>query len=113
MVKRWQIAVIVIAAAVLGWSVYATFYAGRASPAGALRMVDVETGEIFKLRVGKGGAMIPGVNPRTERVTLLPVSRGEDGRWRVVRRYLSALSNIAAEPAAIDLETGLVIANGR
>jgi hypothetical protein len=109
MVKRWQIGVFIAAAVVLGWSVRATFFPGPRT-AGSLRMVDVETGEIFKLKVGRGGAMIPGVNPRTERVTLLPVARDDEGRWRVARRYLAALSNIAAEPAAIDVETGLVTA---
>jgi hypothetical protein len=106
--KPWQIVVMVAAVVALALSIYISVFRGDGVDLpGTLRMVDVNTGEEFRLKIGagKGSATIPGRHPKTQEFTLLPVQELE-GRLVVSRRDLALLKNMPGEHGAIDPETG-------
>jgi hypothetical protein len=106
-VKPWQVVVLVAALVALGVSVYFTMFSGpRLELADSVRMADVNSGELFRLKIGPGGAMIPGTNPKTKAVSLLPIEE-RDGKWFISERYLSALKGLEGEhKAVLDAKTG-------
>lgn len=110
-VKPWQIVVLVAAVVALGASAYFSLGRGeRLDLASSLRMVDVNTGELFTLKIGKGpnSATIPGKNPKTGAVTLLPVEE-RDGRYYLIERYMPAIGQIEGKHEAVaDKKTGEV-----
>lgn len=108
-VKPWQIVVLVAAVVIVGSSLYLSFGRGpKLELADSVRMVDVNTGELFNLRIGKGGATIPGTNPKTRTLTLLPVVERE-GKWYLAERYLPAMQNLEGKhEAVVDAKSGEV-----
>jgi hypothetical protein len=107
-VKPWQI-VVIVAAVVVAVSSFLIFGRGeRLDLDNSVRMVDVGTGEVFSLKLGRPEAMIPGQNPKTKEWTLMPVEQHEDGKLYVSERYLAAVKNIPGEHGAIDASTGQV-----
>jgi hypothetical protein len=106
-VKPWQI-VVIVAAIVVAATSFLVFGRGeKLDLDNSLRMVDVRTGEVFSLKAGRGGTMIPGQNPKSSEWTLMPVE-DRDGKLFVSERYLNALKSIPGEHAAIDASTGEV-----
>jgi hypothetical protein len=107
-IKPWQIVVLVAAVVVVGASVYFSLGDGDVRVDSHVQMVDTSSGELIRVRVGKGGATIPGKNPQTGQMTLMPVEE-RDGQWFIRERYLSALQFIEGDKAAvIDAGTGQV-----
>jgi hypothetical protein len=102
--KPWQIALFIAAIAAMGLSFYYSFGGSGVKMVSSLRMADVNTGEIFYLPIGKGGAMIPGRNPKTQDMTLLPVA-DKDGTWQIEARYYAAIKTIPGTHAAVDATT--------
>ncbi|MEX2217529.1 MAG: hypothetical protein WD749_02115 [Phycisphaerales bacterium] len=104
--KTWQIAIIAVAAVALAVSLFFTLRGDGVDLDSSLRMADVGTGEVFSLPIGKGpnAAMIPGKNPRTGEMTLLPIIE-KDGRWFLRERYAVSLKSIQGSHAAVDEKT--------
>jgi len=105
--KPWQIVVLVAAVVAVGSSLYFSLARGeKLDLATSIQMVDVNSGELYRLKIGKGGASIPGTNPSTKSVTLLPVEE-RDGKWYLRERYLSSLKNLEGKHEAVaDAKTG-------
>jgi hypothetical protein len=115
-VKPWQIVVLVVATVALGASLFFTF--GRSGPrvqlASTMIMADVTTGELFEFSIsGRRGMTVPGLNPDSGRFLLLPVERNDSGGWVINERARGLLSDLEAEPAAVDRKTGEVQVSGR
>jgi hypothetical protein len=113
-VKPWQIVVLVSAVVMLAASVYFSMGDGDVRVDSHIRMMDAATGELFSIRVGKGGATIPGKNPKTGEKTLMPVEEREPGQWFIRERYLGALTEIQGDKSAVvDPKTGRVRVSGK
>jgi hypothetical protein len=104
--KPWQIVVVVAAVVAVGISVL-RLAVRESSPhlADSVRMVDVNTGDLFDMQVGR--TMIPAKNPRTGTYSLLPVER-RDGEMVLSERYRVALKGIEGSHGAVEASTGKV-----
>jgi hypothetical protein len=103
-VKPWQAVLFAVAFVAIGLCVYWSLGRSDVKLADSLRMVDVNTGEEFYLPIGKGGATIPGRNPRTNEMTLMPVI-AKDRVLRIPDRYFPALREIPGSHAAVNEST--------
>jgi hypothetical protein len=101
--KPWQAVLFVIALASMAFAAW-WMLRPDVKLADGLRMVDVNTGELFTVPIGKGGATIPGRNPKTEQMTLMPVYE-EKGALLIPSRYFSAMKDIPGDHSAIDTTT--------
>jgi len=107
--KVWHIVLFVAAATALGFSVWWST-SGPPKPKSTHRvvLVDVTTGDLFQFSTEKRAVIIPERNPDTGRIALFPVSKSEDGRWLIERRYLESLNEVEGEPVKLDARTGQV-----
>lgn len=83
-VKPWQLAVIIIGLvgglALAGWQL---FGGRKLHTPDTLVLMDVSTGQRYIADVtGHKSIFIPEKNPDTQEYTLLPIVKGEDGKWR-------------------------------
>jgi len=108
-VKLWQIVLFVAAAGAILFTVLATRGPGL-DLADSIVMVDVETGELFSFSIdGKRGVGIPNYNPRSGRLTLLPVARDDSGAWMLTERARPMVADLGVEPHAVmDVTSGKV-----
>ncbi len=108
--KPWQIVLVVACFAALGVSLYITTMRGpKVEIRDSVQMADVETGELFTVKIGPGGnAMVPGMNEKTKRLSLVRVEQ-RNGEWFVIERDLAALNAVQVEPRAVlDRGTGRI-----
>ena len=107
-IKAWQIIVIVLGVAALGFRAFMTLASGGADSQLAYRLygVDVVTGEVFYFEVGgrKGGVVWPAVNPETGTTSILPAYPSEDNEqvWIVPEHYRAAIGSTTPESDLID-----------
>lgn len=107
--KPWQIVLIVVAFVGLAVSLYFTVLrSDGARVDDSITMADVNTGEVFHLPIGKGGANIPGKNPKTGEATLLPVKKDENGRWVLLPKFAGDIKAMPGNHAAVNASTGEV-----
>jgi len=101
--KPWQIVLFIVAAGALAASLYFSLRGEGLKLDSSITMADVATGEVYHLPIGKGanGAMIPGRNPKTGEMTLLPIVQ-QDGKWVLMERYASGLKFIPGPHTAVD-----------
>lgn len=114
-VKRWQVAVLVVAGLILAGSIYFSIGRGEGSVrlASTIIMVDVTTGDLFEYSIsGRRAVMVPERHPDTGKIVLIPVDRDENGRWVIGPRERNALGAIEGEPTAVDRQTGEVSVSG-
>lgn len=107
--KPWQIALIVIGLAVgLGSVVWFAASGDTVRLSQQYYLIDVESGELFDVDSSKYKLMLPARHPDTGRITLVGVSKDEDGSWYVPRRQLGLLRQLEAgvEVKAIDSDSG-------
>ncbi|MDX9911176.1 MAG: hypothetical protein RBS39_05035 [Phycisphaerales bacterium] len=112
--KPWQIVLFVAALGAVGFAVYSSVTgAGPVNLRDRFEFVDMTTGELITIdRKGKT-LLIPCRNPATDKYTLLPVQKGDDGKYRIMDRYLPMLSEIEGEPTAlVNRKTGEVAVRG-
>ena len=108
-VKPWQIILIVLAFAVLGFSLLRMSSGGKIELPNSVLVVDVETGDLYNMRLGKrNGAYFPERNPDTNRLTLMPVEQDDNGEWHIIGHAFPALQDVDGELIVVDAETGLV-----
>ena len=113
--KHWKLIIAAVLLVAAG-GLYLKF--GR--PASALpdriSFVCVETGKVFQFSRADMPTVIPAKNPDTGTETLLPVTKHEDGKWYVDRRYGSGLRDeegLAKVNKHVDPETLEVLAAPR
>ena len=102
-VKPWQIILIVIAFAVLGFSVLKFGIGGsvEGQMANEMMLIDVQTGQLYIRDIsGKRAFIIPDRNPDTRKIALIPVYE-EDGEWFLEERYLGAIEQIEVPTDAV------------
>lgn len=102
-VKPWQIILIVLAFAVLGFSVLKFGIGGsvEGQMANTMTLVDVQTGQLYIANIGgKNGIMIPTPHPETDEIALVPVYE-EDGEWFLRERYMADLHLVTVPQDAI------------
>jgi hypothetical protein len=109
--KPWQLALIIIG--LLGGSalvVYNLFFANAGpSLADTMKVIDVNTGELFEVDLAGKGYVMPGKNPNSKKRTLLAIVKDEqDGTWFIPGRYLPSLDQVDGEVTAVDPQTGEV-----
>ena len=103
--KKYLAAVVILAVVLCGW--YLIF--GRAKPVvdDRIKMVCVETGELFRLSRAELGNAFPVVNPETKRATLLPYVE-KDGQKMLPARRRQALLDLGDLNKYVDTETLIV-----
>lgn len=107
--KPWQIAIIVIGLLVGGGlTFYNLFFAGEVRLASSLTLIDVNTGEVFRVSIADKGYVMPGRHPVTRKRTLLSINQNKDGSWEVPPHLLSDLDAVEVEVKVVDKETGRV-----
>jgi hypothetical protein len=91
--RPWQIGLFVVALIAVGVAAYLSTGSDDVDLAGKVTLVDVTTGELFEKRTGdgKGTAVVPEINPDTNKKSLLPVFLGKDKKYRIEKRYVSML----------------------
>lgn len=109
-VKPWQLAVIVIGLVcglgLVGWQI---FGGEKIHTPDRLMLMDVTTGQRYIADVsGHRAIFIPEKNPETSEYTLLPIVKGDDGKWRT--RHLEVVKSYAPEAlqAFDDIAQGIV-----
>jgi hypothetical protein len=72
-------------------------------------LVDVSTGQLFEFSTKDYSVVLPGKNPDTGKISLLPVRKDANGKWQISGRYLGELDRLDEKPTAVkDRKTGEV-----
>jgi len=109
-VKPWQIVLILVAFAALGFSLIK--FGFKSSPesqmANSMTLVDVQTGQRYIADLsGNNSILLPARNPETNAIALIPVYE-EDGVWYLWERYRSAMDQIDVPTDAVPNVNGPV-----
>lgn len=102
-VKPWQIILMVVAFAVLGFSVFRFGFGGsiESQMADEMMLMDVQTGQLYVRDLsGRKAFIIPDRNPDTHKIALLPVYE-EDGEWFLEDRYSGAIEQVEVPTDAV------------
>lgn len=104
-------ALAVLAVVVLVLGVWFSFFSGGApKPPSSLMLIDVSTGEMFSVKLGKRSHVIPAKNPDTGVRSIFPVEESDDGGWKINERYLFALDDVKYNSSVIvDINNGTVV----
>ncbi|MFK7885156.1 MAG: hypothetical protein AB8F26_13345 [Phycisphaerales bacterium] len=109
-VKPWQVILLVAAVGALGFSAWKFGFGGdrlSAQMSNGVIMMDVNTGELFEYSLkGRRGVMVPGENPNSGELSLMPVQEDEQGRWYITNRDMDALQYVEVEASRVDRATG-------
>lgn len=110
--KGVQIGIVIAAVLLLSGSLWWTFFRGSSPVADEFLLIDVQTGDVFRMSDGRGIAT-PARHPETKEARLVRVTRDEEsGDWVVPERRRSAVSDLAArgvDVRAVDRQTGKVL----
>ncbi len=94
-IKPWQIVLFIAAVAVLGFSLWRQLGSGQVDLPNSVLVVDVETGEMYRMSLGKrNGAYFPEKNPDTGEHNLMPVVKTDSGEWIVPNHARAAMQDI-------------------
>jgi len=102
-VKPWQIILVIVAIGVLGFSLwkYGSKPSVESQLANSLTLVDVQTGQRYIADIsGDHTIIIPGRNPDTNEVALIPIFE-KDGNWYLWERYRSSIEQVKVSPDAV------------
>jgi hypothetical protein len=112
-VKPWQIILMVLAVAVLGFSIWRFALNRGPDLPDSVVLVDVKTGDLFRLDLGgRKRGYYPEQHPDTQERTLLPAYEAEDGTWFLSPHSASAIQDIKGNaPAVVDSSTGRLNVN--
>lgn len=109
-VKPWQIILIVVAIAFLGFSVWKFGFSHGPDLPDSVILVDVKTGDLFRLDIsGRKAGYYPELNPDTGERALIPAYKADDGTWMISRHSLPVLQDVTGDtPAVLDRGSGRV-----
>ena len=92
-VKPWQIVLIVVAFAALGFSLFKFGFGSSIPQTDGYMTVDIMTGQLYDIRKGKAkGVPLPAKNPDTGVRTLYPVKQVDGLTWEIPQGYASYLT---------------------
>lgn len=92
-VKPWQIGLFVFALVAMTFSLLRSCQGDDLGLAKQLDMVDAVSGDRFVVKIpGSGSMNVPGKNPATGELTLLPYYKDESGAFKVNDRYASPIA---------------------
>lgn len=75
--------------------------------------IDAKSGELYEASTSKRTAIIPEKNPDTGTYTLFPVTKTDDGNWRIDERYLGGVDpKKEGYTAILSAQSGEVRASG-
>ena len=104
--RPWQIVVVILGLLVGGLGVYMSLGKDDGIEiADSMTLVDVQTGDLYRLDVSKRAALLPMTLPGTNRKALLPCFEA-DGKWFVEGRFLDFAKDIGDVSKSINLGTG-------
>lgn len=63
------------------------------------------TGKLYTISRSSAPKVLPGENPVTHEMTLIPVARDPDGSYHVSARLISAVKDLGAANKVVDLAT--------
>lgn len=105
-IKPWQIILIIVAFAALGFSVWKFGFTSGIELPDSVMVVDVETGDLYKMKLGRrNGAYFPEKSPDTGKNTLMPIEKSESGEWFIVPHARPALQDINGENKVVNEST--------
>ena len=111
--KPWQMAVVVLGLLVGGGSIfYNLAFSGQVDLDNTVRMVDVETGELFEFTISLNRTIsVPARRTQTKQIALMRIIKDEAGQWHVPSRDMALLPGLDKDVPikAIDPETGKVL----
>jgi len=108
-IKPWQIILIVVAIAVLGFSVWRQLSKQRIELPNSVVVVDVTTGDLYRMKLGKrNGAYFPERNPETGKHTLMPIEKDDNGDWYIVPHAMPVLEDVDDEINVVSESSGKV-----
>ncbi|KAA0214543.1 MAG: hypothetical protein DYG94_10440 [Leptolyngbya sp. PLA3] len=112
--KPWQIGVITVGLlgglGLVGWQLFGGDHVGTLDE---VMLMDVSTGDRYVADVsGRKSVFIPEKNPETGEYTLLPIHRGEDGKWRINHLELIKQFPPGQIQAIEDADSGIVKPSG-
>ena len=97
-IKPWQIILIVLAFAVLGFSVWKFGFSSSIPKTSGYMTVDIMTGQLYDIHKGKAkGVPLPAKNPDTGIRTLYPVNQVEETIWEIPNGFESYLTEQVRE----------------
>lgn len=108
-VKPWQMIVIALGLLIGGGSAAYTLLSGDSVDlTHQYYLIDVENGDLFRVDSKKYRLMLPARHPATGRISLVAVSRGDDGKWLVSPRDRETLKSLdqGVQNNAIDPDSG-------
>jgi hypothetical protein len=92
-VKPWQIGLFAVALIAMTFSIMRSCQGDELGLAKQLDMVDAVTGDRFVVKIpGSGSMNVPGKNPATGELTLLPYYKDESGAFKVNDRYAAPIA---------------------
>jgi len=108
--KPWQIAVVVIGLLVgIGGIVLAMGKDSGPDLADKMILVDVTTGNTYKISYKNRSVVLPVRSPETDERTLFPIEYNEEkGGWFMNRRYMGDMDGIEKISDKVDAESGRV-----
>lgn len=112
-IKPWQIILILVALAGLGFSVWNFGFANslESQLADTMTLVDVQSGQLYTASIGgRNGILIPARNPETREIALMPVYR-ENDQWFLIDRYKGGVSDLTVATDAIPDVDGPITVN--
>ena len=102
-IKPWQIIVIIIAIAGLGFSVWKFMPTNSVPVTDGYMTVDIMTGQLYDIRKGKAkGIPLPAKNPDTGVRTLYPVNQVNDTTWEIPSGFGSFLTEDVRKGSKIE-----------
>ena len=100
--KPWQIVLLVVAAVVLGGSLWISLGGSRVPNPSDVIVADVESGDLYVLDTsGRKIVLLPATNPETGARTLFPVRKEEDGSWVITGIVAGELAEYEGPAAAV------------
>ena len=108
--KPWQIAVVVVGLLVgIGGIVLAMGKDSGPDLADKMILVDVTTGNTYKISYKNRSVVLPVRSPETDERTLFPIEYNEEkGGWFMNRRYMGDMDGIEKISDKVDAESGRV-----
>ncbi len=111
--KPWQIGVIVVGLLVgCASAAWALFGRDDVKVNMLVHCIDVETGDIYRIDTDRNPLILPGRHPSSNRVSLVRVTKDDEGKWHVSGRDLQTLEmldkdvkNIAVDDRTGDIKT--------
>ena len=108
--KPWQIAVIVVGLLVLVGMLSMQFLKNDEPQFAKSRMfIDLKTGELVEVEYREDRALsIPAANPPSTEYTLVPLSKTDDGKWKVDAKFFGTVEQYKLQGPHLDMRSGIV-----